>query len=152
MNHESHESTRRLRGFAARECLFFVGYGLLCACLVALVGCGTPRGYDDDLTPDDNGEQWIGGAALQAYSPDARAAMRAEPSHSAAPTSREMRPARVPADAPDEAGMSRDWYVGECPRTDAQARDERGRLTVDGQYVPSAFARVLERDLKEALK
>lgn len=58
MNHESHKSARRLRGFAAlRECLLFILIGLMAACLLAAAGCGTPRGYDTDLTPG-NGEEW----------------------------------------------------------------------------------------------
>lgn len=51
--------------------------GALCAFVFAFPGCGTPRGYDADLTPDDDGAPWIGGQ-LQGYSPAVRSAMRAE--------------------------------------------------------------------------
>ena len=37
---------------------------LLFVILTALVlaGCGTPKGYDWDTTPDHNGEGYVGGA------------------------------------------------------------------------------------------
>ena len=37
---------------------------ILFAILVALLlaGCGTPKGYDWDTTPDHNGEGYVGGA------------------------------------------------------------------------------------------
>lgn len=41
-------------------------------------GCASvPHGYDADLTPGHNGETWVGGAAIQGYTADARAAMQA---------------------------------------------------------------------------
>jgi len=98
MNHESHESTQNLGASATlREALLLVGWGLLCACLVALGGCGTPRGYDDDLTPDDNGEQYIGGAALQSR-PSETTTNRTNPHQSGFVSVREIRGSSVACD------------------------------------------------------
>lgn len=49
---------------ALRELCEILFLGLLVALAIAAFGCGTPAGYDADLTPGD-GADWVGGAPAQ---------------------------------------------------------------------------------------